>query len=135
MYSRKSAESRNKPWEIHGMKRGLRSPLSNQILLQFSSPSNSGLQVPNFTLSILHVTPRNIFNGEMDGGHIWFWSTIKNRWKRNISNGRFQTISKIKSVWLWQCSDKWFSVNKRNGDGPHRIYPLPIQQMELPDVH
>ena len=98
-------------------------------------PVIQGSKSPPFSLSILHMTPRNIFNGEMDGGHIWFWSTIKTNWKQNISNERFQTISKIKSVWLWECSDKRFSVNKRNGDGPHRIYPLPIQQMELPDVH
>ena len=44
-----------------------------------------------------------------------------------ISNNR------IKPVWLGECSDKQFSVNKRNGGGLHGTHPLQIQQMELPE--
>ena len=51
--------------------------LSNQVPLYFMSHSNSGLQGPPFSLSIVHIIPWNSSNGVLDKGHIWVWSTMK----------------------------------------------------------
>ena len=45
----------------------------------------------------------------MDEEHIWICSTIHTSQKQE----RFQAISKIKPVWLGECSDKQFSVKKK----------------------
>ena len=65
-----------------------RSPLSNQVPLKFRSPPPAiqGSKVSPFSLSILHMIPKNSPNFEMDEGHIWVWSTIQTSRKQNASN-------------------------------------------------
>ena len=112
----------------YGMKRGLRSPpFKSGLSSVLGPPVIQGSKVPLFSLSILNMIHWN--------SSTWVLSTMQTSRKQNESNGRFQAISKIKLVCPWECSDNKSSLNKRNGDGPHRTQPLPIPQMELPGIH
>ena len=68
--------------------------------LRFKSgpPVIQGSKVLPFNLSVSYIIPWNSLNGEMNEGYIWVRSTIKTNRKQNASNGKFQTISKIKLV-------------------------------------
>ena len=54
-----------------------------------------------------YYIPWNSPNGEMDEGYIWVGSTIQTNRKQKASNRKkVRAITKIKPVWLWECTDK-----------------------------